>query len=266
MHSRLNGSKDKCMSDFIKYIEIPSNGRCLRGLVHYSQVADSIPIVIVHGYFSANKIGPQRLFVLMAQRLAKSGFDVYRFDLSGMGESDDDICNITFSDHVEDVFNIISAVREKHSNKRVCVIAHCLGSSITLANIVQHPDWFREVIFLAPYYSTQEIMSNFFSEKSLEQLVAKNYTYRKGLYAHSSFFTESNKDEFIENIKNVSTVINVVIPKKDQFIPLESNLKTFKEAKKIIVRLVEGADHNFLETRDDVINLVEELLKDERYE
>ena len=246
-------------------MEINSNGRCLRGLAHYSQTKTAIPVVIVHGYFSANKIGPQRLFVLMAQRLAQSGFDVYRFDLSGMGESDEDICNITYNDHVDDVFNIISAIREKYLNQKVCVIAHCIGSSITLSNIIKHPDWFREVIFLAPYYSTQEIMSNFFSEKSLEQLVAENFTYRKGLYAHSSFFTESNKDEFIENIKNVTTVINIVIPQKDQFIPLESNLKTFEEAKKVIVRLVDGADHNFLETRDEVINLVEELLKDERH-
>ena len=53
------------MNNKISYMEINSNGRCLRGMVHHSQTASSIPIIIVHGYFSANKIGPQRLSIAL---------------------------------------------------------------------------------------------------------------------------------------------------------------------------------------------------------
>ena len=243
-----------------------SQGKCLRGFVHESQIDRAIPIIIVHGYFSANKIGPQRLFFLMAQKLTQLGFQVYRFDLSGMGESDDIISNITYGDHVNDLHAIILNVRKIHDNARVAVVAHCLGCSITLSNIVSNPTWFREVIFLAPYYSTKEILANFFNECSLKQLIAENYTYRKGLYAHSSFFTESKKDEFVDNLYSISTIINVIIPTNDQFIPLEGNLKTFINSSRIIVRLIEGADHNFLEKRDEVIDLVGELLGDDKFE
>ena len=226
---------------------------------------DSIPILIVHGYFSANRIGPQRLFFDTSHALADKSFDVYRFDLSGMGESDGDIQDIRFSDHAMDVYEMLKFVRERNNNKKVVVIAHCMGSSLTLSNIIEHPDWFREVIFLAPFYTTQEIISNFFTKEALNQLVEENYTYRNGLYAHASFFNESLKDDFINNIVNTPVIINTIIPTRDQFIPLDSNLAVFEKAPKVILKMIYGADHNFLKHKSEIIDTILELLNDENY-
>lgn len=249
----------------MQYVEVISKDKTLRGMHHFSKCEDSFPVIIVHGYFSANRIGPQRLFVKMATAIAESGFDVYRFDLSGMGESDGDISKTTFFDHVDDVKAIIEYVQQKHYCKKVCVVAHCLGCDVTLANIIDNPNLFREIIFLAPYYTTDEIMSAFFNKESIQQLSKENYTYRKGLFAHASFFNESKQNDFVNRIINTPVMLNVIVPEEDQFIPLESNKRIFDSITLVNTIYIEGADHNFLQTNEKVISCVVRLLNDKRY-
>ncbi len=249
----------------IEYVEIESRKTKLRGMVHYGQGQNCIPVVIVHGYFSANRVGPQRLFFEMANLISKSNYDVYRFDLTGMGESDGNISDITFDDHVEDVKNILEYVRKIKGNVRVCTISHCLGCNITLANVIKHSDWFREIVFLAPYYTTPEIMSSFFNDDQKEQLISESYTYRKGLYAHSSFFERSKQDDFMNMLRRTPVTLNVIIPENDQFIPFESNKYTFQSFRKINLTYIPFSDHNFLTTKKEVIDKVMEVLRDEYY-
>lgn len=251
----------------MRYYEIYNNGKLLRGMCHEAINHDSClhPVIIVHGYFSANRIGPQRLFVKMANTISKHGFDVYRFDLSGMGESDGDISNITFSDHVDDVKKIVEFVQTKHYNNKVCVIAHCLGCSTVLSNVISNSSLFREVIFLAPYYTTDQVLAAFFSQESIVQLSNENHTYRKGLFAHASFFLESKESVFVNSLNKCHVMINVIIPENDQFIPLSSSKHIFEGLPKINTMYLPGADHNFLEVNDLLISKTLEMLCDEKY-
>lgn len=250
----------------MKFIELSSGENILRGTIHQpAKEYKQYPIIIVHGYFSANRIGPQRLFVNISNFLCEKGYSVYRFDLSGMGESDGEIANIKFVNHVKDLEIIIDYVRKQHQLNKVIVIAHCLGCNITLNEVLERPHIFREVIFLAPFYSNPIIMEKFFGEEKLRELSSAKYTYRKGLYADYSFFIENTQVNFIENINSTPIVINVIIPEADQFIPIECNNETFKKTEKIKLINLKNADHNFLETQNKVINVICELLEDERY-
>ncbi|MCH5151545.1 MAG: alpha/beta fold hydrolase [Clostridiales bacterium] len=250
----------------MKYIELHTEKGVLRGMVHRAAgKANPYPIVIVHGYFSANRVGPQRLFVEISNFLSSRGYNVYRFDLSGMGESDGDISNIKFGDHVDDVETIINYVRKQHHNKRVIVIAHCLGCNLTLARVLSNQDAFREVIFLAPFYSNDVIMNKLFDDDKLKELVNAKYTYRKGLYADYSFFAENTQQDFIASVNATPITINVILPEEDQYIPLECNKETFCRADRINLITLAGADHNFLQTHDEISSIILELLQDEKY-
>ena len=68
----------------------------------------------------------------------------------------------------------------------------------------------------------------------------------------------------IERINSVTVTVNVIIPLKDQFIPLEDNRRMFGEAKYANVIEMDG-DHNFLETKVELIKKVGELLTDDKY-
>lgn len=252
----------------ITYEEILSNDSILRGMCHHAEETNAnnnYPVVIVHGYFSANKIGPQRLFVNIANRLAQMGYNVYRFDLSGMGESDGEISDIKFPDHVRDIDSVIKYVQNKHNRRKVIVIAHCLGCNITLSQVISTPDVFREVIFLAPFYSNRLIMERFFGEKQLNELTTAKHTYRKGLYSDYSFFAENTQNDFIMKINATPITINVILPMDDQFIPLECNEETFGRSAKIKLVHLQKADHNFLETQEELISTIMELLSDEKF-
>ncbi len=248
----------------MNYVEIYNHGNILRGMCHRSNNSDSYPVIIVHGYFSANRIGPQRLFVKLADSIQVNGFDVYRFDLSGMGESDGDISNTTFIDHVKDVKCIIDYVQSIH-NKKVILIAHCLGCNVSLTNIIEFPGLFREIIFLAPFFTTPRTISAFFSHDAIQQLSNENFAYRKGLFAHGSFFKESKQNVFIDQLNKSSVTLNVIIPERDQFIPLESSRDIFDNISFINTIYLPNADHNFLEYNNEVISCVLRLLNDEHY-
>ena len=250
----------------MKYFEIKSRDNILRGMVHVSNASEPIPVIICHGYFSASKIGPQRLFVEMGEHLSKLGFDVYRFDLSGMGESDGSIDEITFNEHVDDLRNIIHYVKDLYPNKKICLIAHCLGCSYALVNVLEKDDIYREIVFLAPFYSNEKILKNFFvKEESLKELENLSFTMRKGLYAHKSFFESNPQEAFMERINAVKVTIDVIIPTNDQFIPIEDNKKTFENAKFANVKYLSGADHNFTEHKAKLILKIGELLTDGKF-
>ena len=249
----------------MKSVSITNNGNVLRGTAHLSDKKNPIPVVICHGYFSANRIGPQRLFVEMGEELSKRGFDTYRFDLSGMGESDGTIDGVVFSQHVDDLKAIIGYVKSLYTGQKICLVAHCLGCNYALVNVLNKDDIYREIIFLAPFYSNDEILGRFFSESSLHELKELSFTHRKGLYAHESFFSSNPQSEMIDRINAVKVMINIIIPENDQLIPLEENEKTVKDAKFANMIYMAGADHNFLEHKKEVISLVGDLLTDEKY-
>ena len=92
----------------VEYYEHHRNDIVMRGIIHKGTCP--VPIIMVHGYFSSNKIGPYRLYYQIAQALNQIGYTVVRIDLSGMGESDGNIENIQFSDHTSDLLSIIDDV------------------------------------------------------------------------------------------------------------------------------------------------------------
>ena len=74
--------------------------------------------------------------VLAAKRIARSlwlrGFAVFRFDFTGLGDSEGDFANTTFSSNVED---LVAAAKYLRENKKApaVLIGHSLGGAAVLA-------------------------------------------------------------------------------------------------------------------------------------
>lgn len=247
----------------IEYIELFSNNFCLRGMVHTPKNNFlKSPVVISHGYFSSNKIGPHRLYVKIANFLALNGYSVYRFDLSGMGESDGKIEDISYTNHKFDFMNIIKYVFKKE-NKKIISIGHCIGGSLSLFEFNNNPEYFEQIILLAPFFSTENIIFNIFKNTNLiNELREKRYTYRKGLFTSSSFFTENTtKENFINYFENNNSLINIILAGKDQFIPIEECQQLFNKYRNDYY-IIDNSDHNFLEFHDELLCLILNICSD----
>jgi alpha/beta superfamily hydrolase len=81
--------------------------------------------------------------VLAAKRIARSlwlrGFAVFRFDFTGLGDSEGDFANTTFSSNVED---LVAAAKYLRENKKApaVLIGHSLGGAAVLAATQHIPE------------------------------------------------------------------------------------------------------------------------------
>jgi pimeloyl-ACP methyl ester carboxylesterase len=84
-------------------------------------------VLLVHGFMAGRKWNGR--FVKIAEELAKNNINVYSFDLSGCGDSDDE--NISISSGILDVRCILSYIRfQKYS--KIGLLGHSLGGIISL--------------------------------------------------------------------------------------------------------------------------------------
>lgn len=244
---------------------VSSSGTTLRGMVHHEkEISQCKPVLIVHGYFSANRNGPNRLFVKIADNLASLGFATYRFDLSGMGESDGDINKINFKHHVKDVISVIEFVRKQCGSKQITVIAHSLGCAVVLDVMNFAYKNINKVFLLAPFFSSDKTLKVMLGVGSLEELEKKVPIYRKGLYSDISYFKESLAyDEFVPEINRATgngVTIYAILGNIDQFVDINEAKELFLKTPKINVIEIDGADHNFLETQKQVISFLQKSI------
>lgn len=231
-------------------------------MLHYVEPSNKPIILLVHGYFSSNKIGPNRLYFQLANSLANAGFIVLRIDLCGIGESEGDISHVTLDDFVLDLSNITNDLFYKF-NKEIFIVAHCLGSLVTLRGLENRKlPHVSKCLFFAPMInSDHNIKKLFLDPQKICELKEKGFTYRKGLYADASFFL--NKYDslgYINAIQSLPNEIITILAERDQFVDKEDINKITATLPETVI--IKNADHNFLDisTRTKLLDIVLECL------
>src|SRR5271168_4971635 len=104
--------------------------------------------------------------VLAARRIALAltakGIAVLRFDFTGLGSSEGDFANSTFSSNVADLVRAANHLRETRRAAAI-LIGHSLGGAAVLAAAAQIPDAKAVVTIAAP--SDPAHVTNFFRDK-----------------------------------------------------------------------------------------------------
>src|SRR5450631_478602 len=85
----------------------------------------------------------------IATTLAAKGIAVLRFDFTGLGSSEGDFANSTFSSNVADVVGAADHLRETRKGPAI-LIGHSLGGAAILAAAGQIPDASAVVTIAAP--------------------------------------------------------------------------------------------------------------------
>ncbi len=86
------------------------------------------PIIIILNSGLLHKIGPYRLSVDLARKLAEDGFRVLRFDISGIGDSRMRLTKAGEDFAVSDVKSAMDYLNERFENGRFVLVGLCSGS------------------------------------------------------------------------------------------------------------------------------------------
>ena len=231
----------------MEYFTLLSNTFELRGFIHENSQRNENPIVIIiHGYFSSNKVGPNRLYFQLAECLKQVGYTVIRCDLRGMGDSEGDIKNVLFEDHVQDVNNIVIYVK-KRFQKKIILVGHSFGCLTSINCLLDNPLLFEKAIFLSPIYSSEMTLLNFFKDYNvISELKSIGYTYRKGYYVNYTFFNNVlNIDNISKKLRKIRLPLEIVIGSKDQFVNM-SEFNLFCNKSNVKPKYINNGDHNYL--------------------
>ena len=109
--------------------------RCLVGMLtepEKSQVPADLPAFILFNAGLLHRVGPNRLHVTLARRLARRGFPVLRFDFSGIGDS-----------RVAQRFNSVRRAPRwpKPARRWTSLLAQCISDVSFPSVFVPAPKW-----------------------------------------------------------------------------------------------------------------------------
>lgn len=116
-----------------KPIRFDCGGKTLRGMLHLpaGRRAGGAAVVFLHGW-SGCRLGPHRMFVKTARRLAAGGYACLRFDFAGRGESDGDSAAATIRSMIADAGAAIAFVRRETAAARLVLLGICSGGKVAI--------------------------------------------------------------------------------------------------------------------------------------
>src|SRR5664280_1004494 len=193
--------------------------------------------------------------VLAAKRiavaLAAKGIAVLRFDFTGLGSSEGDFANSTFSSNVADLVRAADHLRETRKGPAI-LIGHSLGGSAILAAAGQIPDAKAVVTIAAP--SDPAHVTGLFRDRIED--IRKHGKVQVSLAGRPFHITREFLDDIAEHglmakVTNLHKALLIMHSPTDDTVGIDNATRIFVAAKhpKSFVSLA-GADHLLSERRD----------------
>lgn len=212
-------------------------------------------VVMVHGLTGDKHEGGR--FDKAAQVFNSSGFNVFRFDFSGCGESDGD--NLTIEDQVDDLKCAVAYLKSR-GFKDIGFLGLSLGA---LVGLKVYDDKIKAVVLWAPvthgaprpedHYGPEKMRK--LREKGVITMIRKNAR-RKRVVVDKELFEEwknINQEELLSRIK---IPVLIVHGNRDFRVPLSDSQKALKYLPRgSKLEVVEEADHIFNDQVDRFIYL-----------
>lgn len=229
----------------IRYSEIEGPLGRLRGIIHEPPPElQRGAAMIIHGFFSANKIGPARLYVQLARLLVKHGYVVWRFDCYGVGDSDGEFSQASYESEFHDYSSILPVFQQEHAGEYV-LVGHSMGTSLAVLLAAGRRDIDR-LLLLSPSFGQVTWPENLFSSEQLEELRTTGMTVRKGIEVNAGFVDAFQSETILPAIPTLSTKTTIFYGGADEFYSNESAQRAANALRADRFIVIPEADHNFL--------------------
>jgi dipeptidyl aminopeptidase/acylaminoacyl peptidase len=117
-----------------QFITFDNAGERIFGIIHRPQHLDKVPAVLICHGFAGSKVGKNRIYVKIAQKLAELGILSLRFDFRGSGDSEGDIKDMTIEGEVSDALKALEILKndKQVDTNRMGIMGNSLGGMIAL--------------------------------------------------------------------------------------------------------------------------------------
>jgi len=241
--------------------EIHTENGILRGVIHIPIKPINITVIIYHGYFSANRVGPARLYIEIARSLCNKGYSVVRFDCFGIGDSDGSFSEVTFDSFKSNFVQIYKYSKSIFPSNRFILLGHSFGANILciLANNFSNSDM---LFLIAPEVKYKKGIDNLFDCNQLKEIDTQGWTIRKGLYINASFIKVLRSLDILNFAKCITNQVILIQGINDELYSIEGAYELSLQIKKCTLYQIENADHNFLDpsSKDCLINTIHKHL------
>jgi len=199
-------------------------------------------IIVVHGFKGTKS---QRKFVKLAREFAKKGIAVFRFDLSGHGDSEGRFEKLRISQQVNDLKAAYKtfAAQPNIDKNRIGILGYSLGSLVTCLFALKCPT-IKALVLLAPAIDQKRLIKDWYSYYELRKWKKQGYIDKDEFRIGVQYLNEA-KDytELVSKIKIPTLILQgkkdkAVLPKYSQDL-----VKKFSGIKKLI--LIKEANHSF---------------------
>jgi alpha/beta superfamily hydrolase len=193
--------------------------------------------------------------VLAAKRIARSlwlrGFAIFRFDFTGLGDSEGDFANTTFSSNVEDLVAAAKYLREQKRAPAV-LIGHSLGGAAVIA-AAQHIPEVRGVCTIGAPSDPAHVTHHFgdalsaieYTGEAQVNIGGRNFRMKR------SFLNDLKWQEQEHCIENLGRALLIFHSQVDDIVGIENAGQIYQAAKhpKSFISL-DGADHMLTNKED----------------
>lgn len=221
-------------------VEFPSQGHTLAGLLETPDQAVRAYVLFAHCFTCGKDIAAASR---ISRFLVQHGFAVFRFDFTGLGNSDGDFSNTNFSSNTEDLLAAADFLEQNHQAPEL-LIGHSLGGAAVLAMAAKLPK-VKAVVTIAAPFEASHVMHNF--DAHIETIDADGHasvSLGNREFTIKKQFLEDLRSQRTDHIKQLNKALLVLHSPVDLTVDISDAEKIYTAAKhpKSFVSL-DTADH-----------------------
>ena len=204
--------------------------------------------LFAHCFTCSRNIGAARD---ITRALARAGFAVLRFDFTGLGESEGDFADTSFSSNLDDLEDAAGWLGERYASPQL-LVGHSLGGTAALA-VADRLDSVRAVATVAAPASPEHVLKHFGAglERIEEEGAAEVELAGRTFRVRRDFIEDARRHPLTERVGDLRRALLVLHSPADAVVAVDEAQKIFVAAKhpKSFVSL-DDADHLLSDTRD----------------
>lgn len=187
----------------------------------------------------------------ISQRLNERGIGVFRFDFTGLGESEGDFSNTNFSSNIDDLLAASDYLKENYNTPEI-LIGHSLGGAAVL-QMASQVKKSKAVVTIAAPSSPEHVKKNFGArlEEIKEKGEATVTLAGRDFKIKKQFLDDLEETKMDENIRNLNRALMIFHSPVDETVGIDNAAHIYQMAKhpKSFVSL-DDADHLLMKEED----------------